>query len=242
MIDPLVVALDHADAAAARSCVEVLDGSIGRYKVGSALFTRSGPALVENLVAAGREVFLDLKFHDTPATVAGAVAAAAELGAWLLTVHAAGGPAMLEAARRAAEEAGAAGERRPLIVAVTVLTSLDQAAYGVVAGPGARSLADQARALARMAITAGLDGVVCAAAEAAALREALGPAPLLVVPGIRPHWSASDHAGQARTATPSEALAAGASLLVLGRAVTAAPDPRSAVERIRDEIDAVRPS
>jgi orotidine-5'-phosphate decarboxylase len=234
----LVVALDHPDAAAARACVERLDGAARRFKVGSALFTRSGPALVRELAGRGLDVFLDLKFHDTPATVAGAVAAAAELGVWLLTVHAAGGPAMLAAARDAAERAGSsgAGARRPLVVAVTVLTSLDAEAYARVVGPGARPIAEAAEALAAMAVEAGLDGVVGSAREAPALRRVLGPAPLLVVPGIRPAWSASDHAGQARTATPAEALAAGASHLVLGRAVTAAADPRAAFERVRAEI------
>lgn len=232
---PLVVALDHPDAARARACVERLDGAARRFKIGSALFTRSGPALVRELVECGLDVFLDLKFHDTPATVAGAVAAAADLGAWLLTVHAAGGPAMLTAAREAADRASG---RRPLVVAVTVLTSLDAVTYARVAGPGARELPAATEALAGLAIEAGLDGVVGSAREARALRAALGPGPLLVVPGIRPSWSASNHAGQARTATPAEALAAGASLLVLGRAVTAAADPRAAFDRVAAEIAA----
>jgi len=233
---PLIVALDHADPAAAVECVERLDGAGARFKVGSALFTRSGPALVRELAARGLEVFLDLKFHDTPATVAGAVAAAADLGVWLLTVHASGGPAMLEAAREAAARGERAGGTRPLVVAVTVLTSLDAAAHARIAGPGAQPLDDAASALAAMAREAGLDGVVASAREARALRAALGPDALIVVPGIRPAWSASDHSGQARTATPAEALAEGASHLVLGRAVTAADDPRAALERIQAEI------
>jgi orotidine-5'-phosphate decarboxylase len=171
--------------------------------------------------------------------VAGAVTAAADLGVWLLTVHAAGGAAMLAAAREAAEKgAGGSAARRPRIVAVTVLTSLEAETYARVAGPGALPLADAALALARMAVEAGADGVVASAHEARALREALGPAALLVVPGIRPAWSASDHAGQARTATPAEALTAGASHLVLGRAVTAAADPRVAFERVLAEVAA----
>ena len=232
---PVIVALDHADPGAARACVERLDGAARRFKVGSALFTRSGPALVQELAAAGLDVFLDLKFHDTPATVAGAVAAAADLGAWLLTVHASGGPAMLEAAREAAARGSGP---RPLVVAVTILTSLDAAAHARIAGPGAQPLEDAALALAAMAREAGLDGVVASAREARALRAALGPEALIVVPGIRPAWSASDHAGQARTATPAEALAGGASHLVLGRAVTAADDPRAALERVLAEIAA----
>jgi orotidine-5'-phosphate decarboxylase len=238
--DPLVVALDQPDVALARACVERLDGTARRFKVGSALFTRSGPAFVNELVDRGLDVFLDLKFHDTPATVAAAVTAAGQLGAWLLTVHAAGGPAMLAAAREAAARAGQApgATHGPLVVAVTMLTSLDQAAYARVAGPGAPPLGAAAEALAAMAIEAGLDGVVTSAREARALRAALGPAPLLVVPGIRPSWTESDHAGQARTATPAEALAAGASLLVLGRAVTEAPDPRAAFDRVRAEVAA----
>jgi orotidine-5'-phosphate decarboxylase len=230
---PLVVALDHDDPEAARDCVARLRGSVDRFKVGSALFTRSGPSLVTELVASGHDVFLDLKFHDTPATVAGAVAAAADLGVWLLTVHATGGPAMLEAAREAAERARG---RRPLVVAVTVLTSLDQGAYARVAGIDDHPLGEAVLRLGRLAVEAGLDGVVCAANDAAELRNALGVGPLLVVPGIRPSWSASDHAGQARTGTPAQAIAAGASILVLGRAVTAAPDPREAAERIKSEI------
>lgn len=233
MTDRLVVALDHADPDAARACVDRLEGLIRRFKVGSALFTRSGPPFVTALAARGHEVFLDLKFHDTPATVAAAVAAAAELDVWLLTVHAAGGPAMLEAAREAAERSSA---RRPLVVGVTVLTSIDRKTHARVAGPNARPLEATAAALAQMATEAGLDGVVCGASEAAALRRALGPAPLLVVPGIRPAWSTGDHGGQARTATPAAAITAGASILVLGRAVTAHADPKAAVERIAAEI------
>ncbi len=234
----VIVALDHADPGEARACVGRLDGVAARCKVGSALFTRNGPALVRELAGRGLEVFLDLKYHDTPATVAGAVSAAADLGVWLLTVHAAGGPEMLGAARAAAERAAG---RRPLIVAVTVLTSLGEGAYGRVAGPGARPLAEAARALAELAMEAGLDGVVASAAEAAALRRALGPDALIVVPGIRPAWHAGEYGGQARTATPAEATLAGASHLVIGRAVTAAADPRAALERVVAEIASAEP-
>ncbi|HUF88353.1 MAG TPA: orotidine-5'-phosphate decarboxylase [Gemmatimonadota bacterium] len=228
---PLIVALDQDDPGEARACVTDLEEAT-RYKVGSVLFTRAGPAFVRDLVERGLGVFLDLKLHDTPATVAGAATAAAELEVEMLTVHAAGGPAMIAAARAAAERATAS----PSILAVTVLTSLDPAAWELVAGPGGRSIPDAVAALGAMAVEAGADGLVCSAAEVARLREELGPGPLLVVPGIRPAWSTSDHAGQARTAEPAAALAAGASHLVLGRAVTADPDPRAAFGRIAAEI------
>lgn len=236
--DRLIVALDHDDAAPARACVQALDGWVGRFKVGSALFTRAGAALVTELTAAGHRVFLDLKFHDTPKTVESAVAAAAALGADMLTVHAAGGDAMLAAARRAADREGGPAGGRPRLLAVTVLTSLSAEDYRRVAGPGAPSLAEAALALARMAIQAGVDGVVCSAGEAASLRAALGPGPLLVVPGIRPAWSAADHSGQARTSAPGPALRAGASHLVVGRAITGATDPARAAERILAEMTA----
>lgn len=229
---PLIVALDQPDPTAARRCVASLAGAVRRFKVGSVLFTRGGPDLVRELAAGGLAVFLDLKFHDTPATVAGAVAAAADLGVDLLTLHAAGGVAMMQAARSAADRA----ERPPRLVAVTVLTSLRPEDHARVAGPGARPLDEAVAALARMAIDAGMDGLVCSAHESADLREMLGAAPLLVVPGIRPAWSSSDHSGQARTATPAEALRAGATYLVVGRAVTGAAAPPAAVARIEAEI------
>ena len=228
----LIVALDHPDPAAARRCVEALAGAVERFKVGSVLFTRGGPDLVRDLISERLAVFLDLKFHDTPATVAGAVAAAADLGVDLLTLHAAGGPAMMEAARNAADRS----ERPPRLVAVTVLTSLRPEDHARVVGPGARRLDEAVEALARMAVDAGMDGLVSSAHEAARLRQALGSTPLLVVPGIRPAWSASDHGGQARTATPAEALRAGATYLVVGRAVTGTADPSAAVARIEAEI------
>lgn len=232
-MDRLIVALDHEDLDEARRCVRALAGHVGFFKVGSVLFSRAGPALVRELVEAGHEVFLDLKFHDTPTTVGRAVAAVTELGVDLLTVHASGGPDMLAAAREAA--AGAA--RVPRIVAVTVLTSLDETTHSRIAGPAARSLDETALALARMAREAGMDGVVCSPLEASGLREALGPEALLVVPGIRPAWSVSDHAGQARIATPADAIAAGADHLVVGRAITAAADPAEAARRVREEIE-----
>lgn len=233
-MDRLIVALDHEDVDEARRCVRRLAGRAQRFKVGSVLFSRGGPSVVRELVEDGHDVFLDLKFHDTPTTVGRAVAAVSELGVDLLTVHAAGGPGMLAAARDAAD----AAERPPRIVAVTVLTSLDATTHRRISGPAARPLEETAIALARLAREEGMDGVVCSPLEAADLREALGPGALLVVPGIRPAWSVSDHAGQARIATPAEAIAAGADYLVVGRAITAAADPAEAARRIVEEIEA----
>ncbi|HUP20357.1 MAG TPA: orotidine-5'-phosphate decarboxylase [Gemmatimonadota bacterium] len=232
--DRIIVALDHPSEAEARACVEALQGVVGRFKVGSVLFTRAGPPLVRDLVGAGHAVFLDLKLHDTPATVAGAVAAAADLGVDLLTLHAAGGPAMLAAARAAADEAA----RPPRLLAVTVLTSLDAAAWARVTGPGGQPIGEAAEALAALAREAGVDGMVSSPREVAGLRAALGSGPLLVVPGIRPEWSASDHAGQARTATPAAAIGAGADYLVVGRAITAADDARASAVRVIEEVAA----
>lgn len=231
--DRVIVALDHGDATEARACVEALAGIVRRFKVGSGLFTRSGPGLVRDLVADGHRIFLDLKFHDTPATVAGAVAAASELGADLLTLHAAGGPGMVAAARAAAD----ASDAPPRLLAVTVLTSLDAADWARVTGPGGAPIAAAATGLGATALAAGADGLVCSPREVAGLRAAIGPEPLLVVPGIRPAWlTASAHAGQARTATPAAAIAAGADLLVVGRAVTSARDPADAARRVAEEI------
>ncbi len=233
---PLIVALDHPDEETARACVDALGEAAERYKVGSVLFTRSGPPLVAELVGRGHGVFLDLKFHDTPATVGGAVAAAADLGVEMLTVHAAGGTGMIAAARAAAGSSPGA----PRCRGVTGLTSLDESTWRAVSGPGTRPIAEAVSELARMAIEAGADGLVCSAHEVARLRAELGPAPLLVVPGIRPAWSESDHRGQSRTAEPRAALSAGASCLVIGRAITADPDPRAALERIAADVAAAR--
>ncbi len=231
---PLIVALDHPAPDEARRCVEALVDDIRRYKVGSALFTRAGPSFVRELSADGLGVFLDLKFHDTPATVAGAVTAAVDLGVELLTVHAAGGGPMIAAAREVIDRADA-GTR---LLAVTVLTSLGPAEFERVAGGGGRGLGESVLALARLAIEAGAHGCVASAREVAELRGTLGPEPLLVVPGIRPVWSAADHAGQVRTASPAEAMRAGATHIVLGRAVTGAENPLAALRRIREEIAA----
>ena len=208
---------------------ELLAGEIGAIKLGSEFFTAHGPEGVRRVAGAGHRVFLDLKFHDIPNTVAGAVGAAAALGCTLLTVHASGGAAMLAAA---AEAAAGAGPRRPRIVAVTVLTSLDGDDLAAVGQRG--TAAGQAVRLARLAARNGMDGVVCSPHEVAAIRRELGPGPALVVPGIRPRWAAAND--QKRIMTPADAIAAGADHLVIGRPITGADDPAGAARRIADEI------
>ena len=229
--DRVFVALDTPDMDGALSLAGSLAGLVGGIKLGKAFFTANGPQGVRRAAAAGLPVFLDLKFHDIPNTVADAVRAALSLAPVMLTVHASGGAAMMRAAADAAEEAGA---NRPLVLGVTVLTSLgadDLAATGL-AGP----VSDQVMRLARLAQAGGLDGVVCSAREAAALRQACGAEFKLVVPGIRPAGAAAGD--QKRTATPAEAIAAGADYLVIGRPVTGADDPAQAARAIIDEIEA----
>jgi len=229
MNDPkIIVALDYATAAEASALVARLDPALCRLKVGKELFTAAGPAFVERLVSAGFGVFLDLKFHDIPNTVAAACRAAAGLGVWMLNVHALGGRAMLTAAREAVE----AGPHRPKLIAVTVLTSMgaaDLAEVGVAGTPEEAVLR-----LARLAQDCRLDGVVCSAREAPALRAACGAGFLLVTPGIRPAGAAAGD--QVRVATPAGALRDGASYLVIGRPITQAPDPLRALEEIDREI------
>lgn len=208
----LIVALDHDDLDRSLALVDVLGDLVGFYKVGLTLYTAAGPAAVEALRKRAKRVFLDLKLHDIPVQVAGAAAAAAAVGAELLTVHVAGGEAMMQAA------AGAVAGTGMRLLGVTVLTSL--------AVPAVESVVAAARA----ARAAGLDGVVAAAGEAAALRRALGAEPLIVIPGIRLKQAAGDD--QARTGDPAAALAAGASHLVVGRPITAQTDPRAAAVEI----------
>ena len=208
-------------------------GSVGMVKIGSQLFTAEGPRAVQRLAGLGLGVFLDLKFHDIPNTVGGSVAAAAALpGVQMMTLHATGGLAMMQAAR----EAVAGRKTRPALLGVTILTSLDSAALRRVglAGPAsARVLA-----LARLAKAAGLDGVVASAHEAQAIRRACGPRFLIVVPGIRP--VAASAGDQARVATPAEAIRAGANYLVVGRPITGADDPVAAAGKIAAEIAGAR--
>ncbi len=226
----IIVALDYPEAGPALDLARQLDPDVCRLKVGKELFVAAGPVLVQELVHRGFQVFLDLKFHDIPNTVARACRAAARLGVWMLNVHASGGLAMMQAAREALEEAG----ERPHLIAVTVLTSLNQgelARIGLDCPP-----AQQVLRLAVLAREAGLDGVVCSGAEAASLRQALGPRFLLVTPGIRPPGSPSDD--QERVLTPLQALAAGADYLVVGRPITRAPDPAAVLRHMHAEISA----
>ncbi len=229
----LIVALDVPSAAAVPALLDRLPPDAAWFKVGLELFCAEGPSCLAPLRERGRHVFLDLKLHDIPRTVGRAVRSAAAHGAELLTVHAFGGRAMLEAAAGAARALGA---NRPRLVAVTVLTSLDAgdlAELGIAAGP-----ADQARALARMAVDAGIDGVVCSAREAASLRDALGPEALIVTPGLRlPGGEAAD---QKRVATPADAVRAGATHLVVGRPIVEAPDPAAALRAVRADMAAGR--
>lgn len=231
----VIVALDFADAASALALASRLGPQRCGVKVGKELFVAAGPGVVRELALRGFNVFLDLKFHDIPNTAARACAAAARLGVWMLNVHAAGGRAMLAAAREATV-AAAAGPRRPLLVAVTVLTSLDAVA---LAETGVANTPDEhALRLARLARDCGLDGVVCSAVEAPQMRAAFGSSFLLVTPGIRP---AGDVAGdQARVVTPAEALARGSDYLVIGRPITAARDPLAALTAIDTSLASVQ--
>jgi len=224
----LIVALDVPDAVSAAALVERLDGTCQWFKVGMELFTAAGPAVLEPLLKRGHSVFLDLKFHDIPNTVAGAVRSAAGLGVRMVNVHAAGGPVMLAAAREALE--GRANP--PELLAVTMLTSMDQTQTYAIGFD--RSPAEQVELLARMTLEAGIRGFVCSAEEVARLRALTGPEGVLVTPGIRPAGSAKGD--QSRIATPGEALRQGASFLVVGRPITQAADPAEAAEAVLGEM------
>lgn len=235
-MNPILVALDVPSARDALALADTLRGVVGGYKVGSQLFTAEGPDIVRALTMRGDRVFLDLKFHDIPNTVAGAVASACRLGAWMVNVHASGGAAMMRAAKDAADQAAAAGQARPVVIAVTVLTSMDAATLGTIGI--SRSPLDQVVHLARMAQDAGLDGVVASPLETAAIREACGPDFQIVTPGIRGGDAGEAKNDQSRTMTPGEAVRAGASYLVIGRPITAADAPREAAQRILAGLDA----
>ncbi len=225
----IIVALDLPGAQDALALADRLDPARCRVKVGKELFTRAGPAVVKALDARGFQVFLDLKYHDIPNTVAGACRAAAELGVWMVDVHASGGIAMMEAAR----EGVGGGPGAPLLIAVTVLTSLDEADLvdaGVMATPAA-----QVVRLAALAESAGMDGVVCSVLDLARLRAAVAPEFLAVTPGVRP--AGSGEGDQKRVATPAAAVAAGADYLVIGRPITAAADPLAALAAIEAELE-----
>ncbi|MGD8309226.1 MAG: orotidine-5'-phosphate decarboxylase [Chromatiales bacterium] len=232
MAPRIIVALDYPSAEPAWTLAESLDPKSCRLKVGKELFTRAGPRLVDRLVARGFDVFLDLKYHDIPNTVAAACAAAADLGVWMVNLHASGGRRMMEAARERLD----AMAPRPLLTAVTLLTSLgpeDLAEIGYSGTPR-----DNVLRLARLARSSGADGVVCSPLEVADVRAAAGAPFALVTPGVRP--AGADRGDQRRVMTPSEALGAGADYLVIGRPVTAAPDPLASLRAIRAQIaDAV---
>jgi orotidine-5'-phosphate decarboxylase len=222
------VALDYPDAKAALDLVDRLEGATRWFKIGLELYVAEGNSLVAELQRRGYSIFLDLKFHDIPNTVASAVRSVARVGAHMLTVHAAGGPAMLSAA------AEAAGETGPILLAVTVLTSMDDAQLAATGVSG--SPAVQVETLAQMAYANGARGLVCSAVEVANLRNRLGSKPLLVIPGIRPEGAAIGD--QRRVATPGAAIAAGASYLVVGRPITRADDPGAAARSILAEMQA----
>jgi orotidine-5'-phosphate decarboxylase len=224
----IVVPLDFADGVSALAMASRLDPRLCRVKVGKELFVAAGPAIVEQLHQRGFEVFLDLKFHDIPNTVAGACKSAARLGVWMVNVHASGGEAML----RAAQEAVASVTKPPLLIGVTILTSLDDASIARVGFAG--SVRENVERLARLAKECGLDGVVCSAQEAPWVRSAAGTSFTLVTPGIR---LATDAKGdQVRTVTPAEAVKLGADYLVIGRPITRAADPVAVLEGIRREL------
>jgi orotidine-5'-phosphate decarboxylase len=224
----LIVALDVPSAATSQELVNRLEGTCQWFKVGLELFTAAGPAVLEPLIARGCYAFLDLKFHDIPNTVAGAVRSAATLGVRMITVHAAGGPAMLAAAREALQ--GVANP--PELLAVTVLTSMDAAA--LEASGVERSPADQVELLANMCLAAGIRGFVCSPQEVSALRALTGPEGVIVVPGIRP--AGADIDDQKRIAAPADAIRNGASYLVVGRPITQAPNPAEAAQAVLKEM------
>lgn len=224
----LIVALDVPNAAAASVLLDRLDDTCAWFKVGLELFVAAGPAVLEPILRRGYNVFLDLKLYDIPNTVAAAVRSASSLGVSMLTLHAAGGPEMLAAARDAAFSV----PNPPELLAVTVLTSMDAAQVNAIGIP--RSPAEQVDVLVRMGLHAGMRGFVCSPREVATLRTLTGPEGVLVIPGIRPAGSAAGD--QKRTATPAEALRAGASYLVVGRPITQAANPAQAAEAILAEM------
>jgi len=234
-VDQLLIALDVPTGSEALRLADLLRGTVGGFKIGSQLFTAEGPAIVRALTGKGDRVFLDLKFHDIPNTVANAVAAATSLGVWMVNVHASGGTKMMRAAAEAARKnASAEGRQAPLVIAVTVLTSMTAAAMSET-GTNVPVI-DQVSRLARLAQESGLDGVVGSPQETSAIRALCGPEFVIVTPGIRGGAAVTSKDDQERTLTAGGAIAAGSSYLVVGRPVIAAPDPREAAERIADEI------
>lgn len=230
----ILVALDYPTADQALAMAKQLDPAVCRVKVGKELFTRCGPSIVESMHGLGFELFLDLKFHDIPNTAAKACAAAAELGVWMVNVHASGGRRMMEAAREAVET-HSRGAARTKLIAVTVLTSMERSdlqEIGLDIDP-----IDQVKRLAALTQSSGLDGVVCSAQEASALRAQAGAGFELITPGIRP--ANAEKGDQRRIMTPAEAIAAGSTYLVIGRPITGAADPAGAAAAIQAEVSAV---
>jgi orotidine-5'-phosphate decarboxylase len=227
--DPkIILALDFSEVDAATVLLEKLDPAHCRIKIGKELFTCSGPQFVDHVIKLGFDVFLDLKFHDIPTTVAKACVAAANLGVWMINIHATGGKEMLLAARSALS----GKDHKPLLIAVTVLTSLntsDLKEVGIT-----RSVDDQVLAMARLAKQCGLDGVVCSVREVQAIRKITNKDFILVTPGIR--QKNSDRNDQSRVMTPTEAIRAGSDYLVIGRSITRAADPMEALRSIEEEI------
>lgn len=225
----VIVALDFDKESEALALVERLDPARCRLKVGKEMFTRSGPQLVEKLITRGYDVFLDLKFHDIPNTVAGACRSAAELGVWMVNVHTLGGRKMMEAAREAIDKCSS----QPLLIGVTILTSMgetDIAEVGLTGSP-----ADNVQRLAGLAKLSGLDGVVCSPREVSVLRERIGDDFTLVTPGIRPAWA--EKGDQTRITTPADAISLGSDYLVIGRPITGADDPLMALGKIEEELN-----
>jgi len=224
----VLVALDYADSLSALQFVEKLNPSLCRLKVGKELFAVSGPLLIKELVDQGFYVFLDLKYHDIPNTVAKAVKAAAKLGVWMVNVHALGGRKMMEAAREALSHS----EHKPLLIAVTVLTSMEQSDLSEIGLQGTAE--ENVLRLARLAQSSGMDGVVCSAQEVAQLRQIFDADFCLVTPGIRPEGSRQDD--QKRIMTPKKAMEAGSSFLVIGRPITLSSDPVATLTCINSSL------
>jgi orotidine-5'-phosphate decarboxylase len=232
--DRVIVALDVPDRDAALRLVEQVSGLVGMFKIGSQLFTAEGPQLVREIVTSGERVFLDLKFHDIPNTVAGAVESAARLGVSILNVHTLGGSEMMRAAAHAVGDRGLLWITRPAVLGVTVLTSMDKADLADVGIP--LDLTAEVVRLATLARDSGLDGIVASPHEIRLIRECITAERFIILtPGIRPAWS--EKGDQKRIATPVDAIRDGADFIVIGRAITDSPDPRAAAERILEEID-----
>ena len=232
--DRVIVPLDVPDRDSALRLVEQLGGLVGMFKIGSQLFTAEGPQLVREIITSGERIFLDLKFHDIPNTVAGAVESAARLGVSILNVHTLGGSEMMRAAAHAVGDRGLLWITRPAVLGVTVLTSMDKADLADVGIP--LDLTAEVVRLATLARDSGLDGIVASPHEIRLIRDCITAERFIILtPGIRPAWSAKGD--QKRIATPADAIRDGADFIVIGRAITDSPDPRAAAERILEEID-----